>query len=242
MVKPLLIDLYGGAGAAGAGYQRAGFRVLGIDIAAQPRYPGSFLQADITTGPIAEIIEVSGAVAVHASPPRQRDSRLAYYQPDTIHSRYADLIGFTRDLLLAVRERLGVPFVIENVPRAPLRNPVMLCGAMFPELRVYRHRNFEVQGFALDAPPDPEHRWRCTRNGYLPTPERPFMSVHGGKHSRAWQRAACDAMGVPWLAVRDGGGTKAAIREVSEAIPASYTYWVGRQLMEALSPAPAAAA
>jgi hypothetical protein len=40
-------------------------------------------------------------------------------------------------------ELIGKPWVIENVPGAPLRDPVMLCGVMFDGLRVYRHRLFE---------------------------------------------------------------------------------------------------
>ena len=47
----------------------------------------------------------------------------------------------------------GKPYIIENVPGAPLENPIRLCGTMFPGLRVIRHRLFECNPW-LDAPPE----------------------------------------------------------------------------------------
>jgi hypothetical protein len=35
-------------------------------------------------------------------------------------------------------------YIIENVEGAPLRDPVALCGALFPGLRTLRHRLFEA--------------------------------------------------------------------------------------------------
>jgi site-specific DNA-cytosine methylase len=66
---PVLLDLFCGAGGAARGYQMAGFRVVGVDIKAQPRYAGDeFQQADA----LAFVAEHGREFdAIHASPPCQ---------------------------------------------------------------------------------------------------------------------------------------------------------------------------
>lgn len=215
--KPRLLDLFCCAGGAGQGYADAGFDVVGVDIEPQPNYPFEFIQGDAQDALDALILKgewrgIGRFDAVHASPPCQAYSPLnAYNQLD-----YPDLVAATRGQL----EALGLPYVMENVTQAPLRNPVVLCGSMFG-LRVYRHRGFETN-WPLLVPPHVGHVARCVRNGYLPAEDQ-FMSIHGGKHSRAWKAQAAEVMGVPWMTT---------IREVCEAIPPAYTHFIGARLVE----------
>lgn len=212
---PRILDTFSGGGGAGCGYHLAGFEVVGVDIQPQPNYPFEFIQAD-ALDVLRDREFLAGFDAIHASPPCQAYTPLNHYN----HRAYPDLVDETRELL----EASGLPYVIENVPQAPLRDPVILCGTMFG-LRMYRHRGFETN-FPLPSPVHRAHTARCARNGYLPTPERPFMSIHGGRHSRAWLAAAKEVMGMPWVTT---------IREVCEAIPPAYTEYIGRHLIAAVS-------
>ncbi len=114
-----LLDLFCGAGGCSAGYQRAGFEVAGVDIERQPRYCGDqFIQADALEY-LTALIESGGIAefdAVHASPPCQGYSATKVLKPVD----HPMLIEDTRRLLQAS----GLPYVIENVPGAPLINPV----------------------------------------------------------------------------------------------------------------------
>jgi DNA (cytosine-5)-methyltransferase 1 len=217
----IVLDTFCCGGGMAMGYYLAGFDVVGVDIAPQPNYPFTFHQGDAI-----EYIRTHGHEydLGHGSPPCQHYTPLNAYN----HKVYPDLIDPTR----AAFEAAGLPYVIENVEAAApeLRDPVLLCGPMFG-LKVYRHRLFETN-FPLAAPEHPKHVERCIRNGYLPTAERPFMSIHGGKHSRAWQRAACDAMGMPWIKVPEDARMERiqlGIREVCEAVPPRYAQWIGER-------------
>lgn len=219
--RPRLLDLYCCDGAASMGYMLAGFEVEGVDIADRRDYPFRYYQADAITF----LLENSDRYhAFAASPPCQQHTPLKAYantkaKRAAYDEKFVDLLATTR----ATLDFTGKPYVIENVPGAPLIDPITLCGPMF-DLPMYRHRLFE-SNVDIASPPHQPHGPRCARNGYLPTEDRPYMSIHGGKHSRAWQRAAAEAMGAPWITTIVG---------ICEAIPPAYAKHVGTQLMESL--------
>ena len=200
-MRPRLLDLFCGAGGAAMGYHRAGFEVVGVDINPQPHYPFEFHRTDAMTFPL------DGFDAIHASPPCQAYTKARKLQGNT----HPDLVGPTRELL----EKTGVPWVIENVAGAPLKDPVTLCGTMFG-LKTYRHRLFETN-WELTPPAHPEHVAKQTKMGRPPV-DGEFMQVVG-HYSGA--QAAREAMGIDWMNQR----------EMAEAIPPAYTEFIGAQLI-----------
>ena len=136
MNKPKkILDLFCGAGGASMGLRRAfpEAEVTGVDINPQSRYPFKFIQAD------ALDFSLDGYDFVWASPPCQAHSRLRGIDG----KYYADFIQPIR-IRFNTEIADGIPKVIENVVGAPLIDPIMLCGSMFPGLRVWRHRIFEI--------------------------------------------------------------------------------------------------
>lgn len=206
-MTPRLLDLFCCQGGAGTGYARAGFEVVGVDIEPQPRYPFEFHQADAIEFLLEHGHEFD---AIHASPPCQAHTLAQRIQ----RNEHPDLIEPTRRALLA----LGRPWVIENVPGAPLVAPVLLCGPMFG-LHTYRHRLFE-SSVSLTVPEHPEHVARTTKMGRPPR-EGEYMHIVGNFSGVA---AAREIMGMDW-ANRDG---------LREAIPPAYTEHIGAQLMQAV--------
>lgn len=220
-LRPMLLDAYCCAGAGADGYHDAGFEVVGVDKDPQPNYPYEFIQADALTM-LADPDFMARFAAAHASPPCQ-----AYSDLQKQNKRdYPDLIGPTRDLLRAS----GLPHIIENVEGAPLLDPTVLCGTMFPALRVNRHRLFE-SSVPLRAPraclsPHPlvfTHDKRKAHYGKLDQ-DTSYVQVTGGGNCTIAN--ALDAMGI------DRPMTK---HEVNEAIPPAYTHWLGLQLRMALA-------
>jgi hypothetical protein len=206
-----LLDLFCGAGGAGTGYHRAGFEVVGVDIAPQPNYPFEFRQADAIEYLLSNFTRFD---AFHASPPCQAHTTLAKGN-NANTDQYPDLIEATRAVLTAT----GKPFVIENVPSAPLNNAITLCGEMFG-LSVIRHRLFE-SNFELHQPQHIKHRGRVAGWRHGQRFDGPYFAVYGnggGKGSLDEWRAA---MGMPWCQTK---------LEIAEAIPPSYTEYVGKYL------------
>jgi DNA (cytosine-5)-methyltransferase 1 len=197
---------------------------VGVDKKPQPNYPFSFIQADALK---LDHRFIAFFDAVHASPPCQSYSDLAKRNGNG--HKWPRLVKPVRDLLVSS----GLPYVIENVEGAPLIDPIMLCGTMFPGLRVLRHRLFEAN-FEIVPPAHMEHPKVHTldrRKGhYGKTNEwTDFVQVTGGGNCTL--AAARAAMGINWM-------TKC---EINEAIPPMYTRFVGYALLRHLGltePAP----
>jgi len=224
-VKPILLDLFCGAGGAAAGYAKAGFEVVGVDNVPQPHYPYEFIQADWEEPlwVLPGMWEREGRpYAIHASPPCQAYSTMTakWGRQD----EHPDLIEPVREHLMDI----GCPIVIENVPTAPLAELTMLCGTMFGlgtqhagtwwQLR--RHRYFETRGF---------HLWPPASCGHVGKRVVAVYGHSGGTSKRdgisftgvaGWR----DAMGIDWMTAD----------ELAEAIPPAYTEWVGGQLIRAV--------
>ena len=227
--KPRLLVLFCCAGGSSKGYVDAGFEVVGVDIAKQPRYPFEFHQQDALS------VEISkgwfGRVdAIHAAPPCQLHS---HGTVSIDRSEYPDLIGPTREMLKVT----GLPYIIENVKRAPLIDPITLCGAAFGltskddegPLVLRRHRLFE-SNIPLTAP---ECECRSyERDGYK------IAGCYGGARRTRYEAEQ----------IRHGGyvPAKPILQELMEidwmsewemfqATPPIYTHHLGVQLMDLLA-------
>ncbi len=194
------LDLFCGAGGASVGLYRAGFQVAGVDIQDQPEYPYQFLQGD------ALAADLAGFDFIWASPP---------CQAFTAYKRRPGHVAPVDNLIPAVRAKLkawGGPYVIENVPGAPLESPVMLCGSMFG-LDVRRHRLFECS-FPVEQP-------ACNHSAQLPrfpqatnrTNLRRTVEVGVWRIPLETQQRA---MGIDWM----------GLKTLSQAIPPAYSEYL----------------
>lgn len=217
------------------GYYRAGFDVVGVDIAPQPRYPFEFIEDDalgvlddlidgcyllppsLRGGPWGRCLHANDLAAVHASPPCQHWSVMSNCRPG-LKDTYPALIEPTRDRLA----ELGLPFVIENVPRAPLIDPVMLCGTSFGlgshGLEIRRHRLFEPHGFNIPS-------LLCDHRGYVMnrnnTAGRQRMKDAG--ITKRLDIYWAQAMGIDWMT---------NMNDIEESIPPAFTEYIGKFLLD----------
>jgi len=216
--KPKLLDLFCCAGGAGTGYSKAGFDVTGVDLSPQPNYPFPFIQADALK---LKDSFLGSFDAIHASPPCQSYSDLAKRNKNA--DKWPRLIEPVREMLKNTR----LPYIIENVEGAPLISPMILCGTMFPTLRVLRHRLFETN-FPIEPPahkPHPKvHTFDRRKSHFGKTNEwKDFVQVTGGGNCTL--EAAKDAMGIQWKITKG---------EINESIPPAYTSFIGRKLIKLL--------
>lgn len=195
------------------GYSRAGFdEIVGVDIKPQPRYPFTFVQGDWLTLFMAHALKFD---AIHASPPCQRYTRARVADRDG----RPDLVPSVRALLMSS----GVPWVMENVPGAPMVNAIQLCGLALG-LRVKRHRWFECS-HVLMSPPCPSGHvgewYHVSGNGSC---RRTRTNSKSPRREPAGIDHARQVMGIDWM----------PMTSLSQAIPPAYTEYIGKQLLAQL--------
>lgn len=144
-----ILDLFCCCGGAALGLSDSGKNeIMGVDITNDHQYPFKFINKNVFDLPLPFFKNYD---LIWASPPCQ-----LYSIGTNAHRKnkeYPDLIAKTRRLL----HQTGKPYIIENVPNAPLRKDLLLCGEMFG-LRVLRHRVFEINGFTVLQPVHPKHK------------------------------------------------------------------------------------
>ena len=217
-----LLDLFCGAGGCAMGYHRSGFsEIVGVDIKPQPHYPFHFIRDDALEFLAATAHKFD---AIHASPPCQCYSSTRHLP--NVRTTHQDLLAPTREALTAT----GKPWVIENVPGAPIdrSSAICLCGLMFG-LKVFRHRWFE-SSIMLMGQRHPRHGDRrigvggfaCVAgngSGYSGWRGKRRVVPYSHRSAAAWSKA----MGIGWM----------NRNEMAQAIPPTYTEYVGRQLLSA---------
>lgn len=226
--RPILLDLFCGAGGASMGYYRAGFDVVGVDHLPHPDYPFPMVLCDAM-----DWLSWRGSLdafdVVHASPPCPRYASITR-PPD--RTAAPDLVAPVRAALVA----WGGPYVIENVPGAPLVGPVLYCGRAMGLPHIKRHRLFESSVFLMSP--------GCACG------TRPPLGVYGHAGGTASigrkQRATTTRLGHHWP-VRDAAHAREVMGidwmtrwdDLTDAIPPAYTEHIGVQLAGVLSsPAP----
>lgn len=223
MSRPMLLDLFAGAGGAAVGYHRAGFDVVGVDIKPQPHYPFNFWQMDALKF-LTRFARFWDFAAVHASPPCQNYLNLGGVNRKLGRNYdHPDLVAKTRALL----EDTGLPYVIENVEGSPLHDPVRICGTGL-DLPLRRHRLFESNLKLTGIPcahnkfTEPKYwtGWRPNGQHRLSTVVQVYGNAGGTEHWPA-------AMGIDWM----------TNKEMCEAIPPAYTAYIGAQLLDAIKAA-----
>lgn len=206
-----LLDLYCKAGGASTGYAQAGFDVTGIDIKKQKRYPYEFIQADVLEV-LQDLDYLRSFDVIAASPPCQTHSITKHLRvAQGKNTDKVDLIPQTRAALIKSEK----PYVIENVPQAPLIEPVQFCGSSYG-LKVRRHRLFESNLNLVGSVCD--HKAQGKPVGVYGSMRD---EIPNGGHTAKTIEEAREAMGINYM----------IWGELVEAIPPVYTYEIGKQIL-----------
>ncbi|HEX3826138.1 MAG TPA: DNA cytosine methyltransferase [Sporichthyaceae bacterium] len=218
-----ILDLFCGAGGASMGYHRAGFELVGVDMAPQPEYPFEFRQADVMELRL-DVDFLKSFDAIHASPPCQAYTALQKGTNARLGRKYPNLMG---PVLYGLGQSRR-PSVIENPAARP---DVVLCGTTLG-LSVIRHRRFELNEWTMAQPKHVKHAgtnrgWRhgVYRDGVWPD-GRVVVEAYGNGGGKASVAEMQTAMDMPWVSTRHG---------LTEAIPPAFTECIGRDLLAHLT-------
>lgn len=246
-----ILDLFCGGGGASMGIHQAlkekniKHEILGMDIREMPDYPFNFVQSDVFDQNTFPIDWFKSFDFAWASPPCQAYS-MATKAIRNKGKKYPELIKKTRELL----QQANIPFAIENVEKAPIRKDLMLCGEMF-DLKVFRHRFFEIENFVCYQPLHPKHK-EIVGKGY-------YTIIAGGFFRTRKKRARkkrlnldygtyndwCNAMGINWIRLeyqdhkkrkshntKNSGPTLCSGHPLSEAVPPAYSKYIINQFLK----------
>lgn len=218
-----ILDLFCAEGGAAVGYHRVFPRatIVGVDIVDRPRYPYEFVRADALT------FDLDGFDVIHASPPCQMFSVTKGFQAK-------QRVDMLRPMLRKL-ERLDVPWVVENVPGAPMPEAVVVCGAALGNTatdvdgtklvlkrhrlfcsnvpiegtgcrcNAYRDKGYKVGGVYGAGPEIRRNSGGIFRGGYVPNRDV-CAALIGCEHMTKWGLA--------------------------QAVPPSYTEFIARQLCD----------
>mgnify|MGYP000912579475 CR=1 FL=1 len=267
-VTKIALDLYCKAGVSGRGLAQAGYTVIGIDIEPQPNYPYEFIQGDalrilkelVQTGwttigyaigetRYSRTLYLSEIDFIWASPPCQKFSRMQAANKGRVKrkKKHKDLLTPTLRVLRKLDKQNGgaIPWCVENVEGAPMKDAFVLCGSRFGLgvsvggvwYQLQRHRQF-VTNFDVAL----EHRWKHKHK------PGPVIGIYGGHvRVRAAQyggRQATEngvfgktdkkliallAMGLP----RD---TKITMEELSNGVPPAYSQFIASHVNRWVKP------
>lgn len=222
-----ILDLFCCSGGASRGYAQAGFEVMGVDTSTAnlKNYPFSSTCADALEFVSDSTFIANNFDAIHASPPCQRFTH--GNAGSKAANKWPDLITPLRPLLKAT----GLPWVIENSPRAPLFNPTIICGCMFnltatdadgTLLHLQRKRAFETS-FALVAPKPCNHSYQVQWAGVYGGARRDKVearTVRKGGYVPPDKPVCLKLLGLPQDLTISWGA-------LYEAIPPAYTKYIG---------------
>lgn len=202
-----ILDLFCCCGGSSTGLSNNGKnKVVGVDINDDHVYPYEFIKSDIFDLDPGFFNEFD---IIWASPPCQQFSIGSKRWLNVGYNMPPNLIPQTRLLLY----QIGKPYIMENVPNAPLRKDLVLCGEMFG-LRVIRHRIFELgNGIKVVQPPHIKHKPRID-------PKHSYYSQiagHGGdSYSYKIQDWKKD-IGIDWVNDKE---------HLVEMIPPAYSQYI----------------